>query len=405
MAVANRIPAPYNETFDSGWVRNGMNYSKTASAPDGTNTATALSLWGGQDRRYERYNLSVGSGNSVFSIFAKAGTKDIITVGFNFNSVGVSSATINLSTGQVIAVNSIVYPADPSNRPVVIVEDYPDGWKRISYGRRPSGSCTGVFYNLGTYYENMTWVSGTAMYVWGAKFTEGITADQYVADSAWESPFANILRSTDAWGNAAEDITLWDRGGDVTITSNATTAPDGTMTADLVNNASVINLQGPFLDGGTEHHVGSDRIAGNARYFLSAFFKAGTSDKICIGGDFSPTKDIMAYFNLTTKKLISIDTNVTVLAAIIVDYGNGWVRCGVIFTFPEASTDQFIHFDLRPNAGPPYSGSVYIWGVQYGVLPYNELVLPPYDAVAGFPGGWVSNADTPPFSRQFFRVG
>jgi hypothetical protein len=178
------------------------------------------------------------------------------------------------------------------------------------------------------------------------------------------------------------DNAYWSKNG-VTVTANATTAPDGTMTADMITES-----------GNTNHSIGyntSSIWAAGTNYNASVYVKRESSS--------SPSTFAMSFatgniygdyvlFDISNGTVVQTSTsgfNDSNFGSSIEDVGNGWFRCSVWGTttvssnrynsmgirFTNTSTVNFGYYPARATA------KMYIWGYQMTKLgtdlqPYNK---------------------------------
>jgi hypothetical protein len=180
----------------------------------------------------------------------------------------------------------------------------------------------------------------------------------------------NLLTYSEQFDNAAWTKTSLLAFGSGSV-ANATAAPDGTITADLL----VPNTTSTFH----ATYVLSALSAGVA-YTASLYAKAGGYDKVVISDWNEATS--LATFDLTnvTATLSGSGATVTLSNAIITSVGNGWYRCSVQIT--KSTTGQLAYFinSAATYAGDGTSG-VYLWGADLRVT--NDGVgIPAYQRVA-----------------------
>ena len=202
----------------------------------------------------------------------------------------------------------------------------------------------------------------------------------------------NLLTKTEQFDDA-----VWSKGG-VSITADAVNAPDGTLTADFLNENTSdvrhITKQGTF-------------IAGNIAHTLSVYAKAQNRSvlTLCAGLGLSAAS---ANFYLTGQGSVTQTyTNGAGYSIVgtpsITPLGDGWYRC--VLTVLVASNSEFIVGVSNSTTGigsyglVAYTGNVgsgiYIWGADLrpadqatGLLPAYQRVntSTDYDTV-GFPRG------------------
>lgn len=146
-----------------------------------------------------------------------------------------------------------------------------------------------------------------------------------------------------------------------TILSNvsATTAPDGTNTADkLVENSSTGNKEVNKLIGA---------VNGGVNYTMSAFVKAAERTLIRFAmttARFGPATN--AYFNLSSGT-VTLTTG-GVVSASITPVGNGWFRCSATMLTVSSGLNLAFITLVESSTITDYTGNgtsgIYIWGAQ-----------------------------------------
>lgn len=145
------------------------------------------------------------------------------------------------------------------------------------------------------------------------------------------------------------------------ITANATTAPDGTTTADsLVSTATPASV----------YLTRTPTLTASQPYVISFYVKANTANFIQIITASAIVPSGYVNFNVTSGAGAIGNYGGTGITPSIVDVGNGWYRC--ILTIASVAGSGVIEFHLVDSAtaarSATYSGTigtgVYIWGSQ-----------------------------------------
>lgn len=167
----------------------------------------------------------------------------------------------------------------------------------------------------------------------------------------------NLLTYTEQFDNAA-----WVKS-DLTVTPNAATAPNGTMTADkAIANATTAG-----------HDAYSAQTQGTGLHTMSIYAKAGEYSFMSVRE--ANTTGTGALFNLAAGTIVFTSAGAT---STIESVGNGWYRCSVTMTW--GTNYRFGYSPLPTDAGiyPTYLGDgtsgIFIWGAS--LLPANESTLP-----------------------------
>ena len=148
-----------------------------------------------------------------------------------------------------------------------------------------------------------------------------------------------------------------------TVSANATTAPDGTTTAEFLILSTESNLHAASASVGTFG-------AGNT-YTLSVYAKANGYDFISLGlhnGAISAGNETIQNFNLVTGTVAS-SFNTAPTSASITSVGNGWYRCVVTWVISTTTPNIalfVVNTDANPRAGWAANGTsgAYLWGAQ-----------------------------------------
>jgi hypothetical protein len=163
--------------------------------------------------------------------------------------------------------------------------------------------------------------------------------------SVWESR-TNLLQRSEEFDNA-----YWTKTS-ATISANQTIAPDGALTADIIE---------ADVDGIPGHVNRSFAFAGASSYTVSYFVKR-TGDS-AITAALTVSGRVAVEFNLST--LVSTTTaelsGWAVTSKGIIDVGNGWFRVTMTFLTSSSHTAETRFGEIRELNG---TRTLFIWGAQ-----------------------------------------
>jgi len=151
----------------------------------------------------------------------------------------------------------------------------------------------------------------------------------------------NLLTNSESFNASA-----WSKS-DATVTANATTAPDGTSTADKLAETATT----------AQHYLFQSAGAAGA-HTATIYAKAAERSWIIVTVNSSNT-----FFNISSGTVGSVPGGFT---AAITDAGNGWYRCSVTATLPASGPIVFSTStgnNVTSYAGTAGSG-IFIWGAQ-----------------------------------------
>lgn len=179
-------------------------------------------------------------------------------------------------------------------------------------------------------------------------------ANQIELSSAFDTSVQNMLTYSEQFDNAA-----WTKTNS-TITADATTAPDGTTSADkLVESSST-----------GEHYVlknGAPLVAGD-RNTISIYAKAGERGFItgyCANRDLSTSR---VRFNLSTGASTTISSGANLVVNTASNVGGGWWRISYTVDGGTGGTAPQITWEIDTGSSYNYAGDgtsgVYVWGAQ-----------------------------------------
>jgi hypothetical protein len=368
------------------WVNNNTTETtNSTAAPDGTTTADTLTESGAVATHsiYGPTNLTLAAGLTyTASVYLKQGTQRYASLRGEDTTAAAGEVypwvTADLQAGTLTANGAVTSSA---------ITGVGNGWYRVSvtWVQGPTLSATGNIVialsnvatavattdNLGNSYDG---TGALNIYVWGAQVELASSAGKYVATTtaAVYSNFYDLPREWDSSGacqgllveEARTNLCLYSTQFDnaawtatrLTVSANATTAPDGTTTADkLVLDATAAS----------EHRVAQSVVYGAAAYVASVFAKAAELSWIALYTSAVGGAGKTAYFNLSngTAGTVSAGLTATITAA-----GNGWYRCAIAFT-ASAGAAEGVQVVLAEGDGDSTidgnsTSGVYVWGAQ-----------------------------------------
>jgi hypothetical protein len=315
--------------------------------------------------------FAVGA-RTVCSVYAKAGERNwLYFTGFNDSNLG---AWFNLSTGSVGTRQSLNIAAS--------IEDAGDGWYRCSITFAPTkanpyiGLAIAQSDNTSSYLGD----GSSGLYIWGAQVqlapTNSTTYLPTTSAARYDLPYDYDPVTLAAKGVLIEeqrtnlrtysqqfDNVAWTKSN-TTATADQATAPDGTLTADLLAENSATS----------EHYLQGTVLSLTGSYVASVYakLKPGSTRYLYIGE--RSTTGTQVIFDLVNGTAASGGT--------IRNVGNGWYRCSLNGITLTAQNYGFrIGLDDDGSAASyNYSGDgtsgVYIWGAQLEAGSYATSYIP-----------------------------
>lgn len=352
-----------NDFSNAAWVKSYCTLTPNATtAPDGSNTGWSLA----DNATLGSHGFTgtlVSSVVNTYSVYAKANTANWLWLYFAAMTGG--SAWFNLTTGVVGSFESNVIPT---------ITPVGNGWYRCSITKASSlsSSGTGLMVTTGS---GITSHSGTgnSIYIWRAQVVEGTQPLNYfpttdrlnVPRVDYTIPNTPCLLLEPQRTNLftySEDASSWSSTSNVSISTNTTTAPNGTLTADSI----IENTSAGF------HYRGV--VPGNAgTYAITIYVKPNGRNWVYLT-TYDGSADRGAYFNVATGVVGTINAGVT---AKITPAANGFYRCEIIAS-PVAGFSATLQLatadNTRSYTGDGTSG-VYVWGAQCEVGAYSTSYI------------------------------
>jgi len=346
----------YSEDFtNAAWVKTDTTVTANAAvAPDGTTTATEISH---TSTVAELGQLVSGAftGGEPYTI--RFWVKYVDHQWFRVYHENGSTwfDLINGTTGTVQADSAAI-------------EDAGDGWYlcTINNTHNTSDNTVLTVFLLAAADNNSAEVSGTSAYIWGAHLyrsdrggmvtaSDGSTyvattstavepvrvdAEGGVGEVCWR-PHNLCLQSEDFGTDAGW---AWTRS---TVTENQTIAPDGSLTADYLEQES-----GNTSAGAVGRTV---TISGSGTYTWAVFAKAAEKTHVRI----QLTGSNYAYFDVesgTAGAAVGCTTSIT-------DYGNGWHLCAISAAL-SSNPFALVYGADSESLLVVGSGGIYFWGAH-----------------------------------------
>jgi hypothetical protein len=392
----------YTQEFDNAaWAKIALTATaNTTTAPDGTSTADTITATAGTSGR----NTNTGGGGSgaalTLSVYAKQGTLGFVQL--SHAASGTIFANFNLATGAVGTVGAGATAA---------IVSAGDGWYRCSITFTPGSAGASrigpVTSATAIYAESWTAAGTETIFLWGAQLQTGSTATTYTRNFGGlfpprfdytpislaprgllvEEQRVNLLLYSEQFDNA-----YWTPSG-TTVTANTSVAPDGTTTADTIDDGLTTGLHRVFRASLT--------MTAAAQTF-SCFVKAGTGAWFQLTA-FDGVTSFYANFNVSTGV---VGNKTAAATSSITPFGNGWYRCVMTATTAATAAGNFQVVAMDADTAiqtPSFTGANrtwFVWGAQHeaggGATSYIPTVASQVTRV-----GDIANISAPNFAPWY----
>lgn len=345
--------APHNlltnsEQFDSGnWPKTNTTVAANALvAPNGTTTADTVTTSDVNSLMYQAVGVIPGAAY-IFAFWAKRGTM-----------TDAKLSVYDTNGFNVIAPTSYYASTNASE------------WTLITQAFTAPASCTQVY----VYPLRSSNVTGT-IHLWGAHLYRSDLGGMQANASAYPMYNPSTLKNLLGY---SEDLSAvgWTNSA-TTITKNATTAPNGSSTANKIVATATL-----------AYHARYVVIAvGSAVYTLSIYAKAAEYSLLHIGDRVGATYG--AAFDLVSGTVVAGTTGgAKYVSSAIAPVGNGWYRCSVVFSNLSGNAGPtFVGYPsgaMVDNIGAQYTGDgtsgIYLWGAQLSDSASLDAYVPSFGA-------------------------
>jgi len=190
-------------------------------------------------------------------------------------------------------------------------------------------------------------IVGNANLIANGQFTQG-TGNTFTSWTLTQPSRTNIVQRSQEFDNA-----YWTKT-DVTIIADSVTAPDGTMTADTLNEVAINNFHGLFRAN----------ILSTNTFAFSVYAKKKDRDYLFMILN-NGASDFLTIFNISDGTVASnAGGNTTFIEAL----PNGWYRCSISRPITDVGSDNIYFGVSNSPTNPLYVGDVtkgiYLWGAQ-----------------------------------------
>jgi hypothetical protein len=371
----------FSEQFDdASWAKGNADGTITADqsvSPNGTTTADLYrENTVATTSRYIAKSISITSGQAYsISCWAKQGPGATRYLGLVLTTTGFGA---NVNASFTLSGVGSFNIASSGTATSASIQAFPGGWYRCTLISQATATVT-LFPQIRLSNSPTSGISsytgdGTSgIYIWGAQLEAGAFPTSYIPTVASTVTRAadvasitganfgvtrtNLLVRSEEFDNAA-----WTKTRS-SVTANAITAPNGTLTADqLVEDTTASNT----------HQVSQSASLTAGTHTYSIFAKAGERSVL---QTFRSNLNIDLFthtFNLSTGTASGT-------GASIVSVGNGWYLCISTVTV-NATGSTGINFSINNGSTNSYTGDgtsgIYLWGAQLevgsAVTPYIQ---------------------------------
>ena len=354
--------------FDTTWGRTGTSVTSGQAGYDGTNNAWLL------DKTATGYRFIVqgvtGTGIRTLSVYAKAGTLDVVTLFFRNGTSNDTAQKFNLTSGTLAGTGGVTNFIHSS------IEDVGNGWYRCSLTyNHISGSTIRI-------YPDFSEADAGNIYIQDAQLEAGLVATDYIetTSSTAQAGILEDMPRLDYSGGASCPALLLEPQRTNLLTQSELFSGWSTIQNATITNNNLSSLEGlqnaaKITDDSTSgnHRVFQSVTTSAASHTFSMFLKKGTMTTAFLR--FHSSSDIAT----ANVDLDAGTITATAGSATIEDYGNDWYRCSITGT--AVAGTSYVYVYMKQLAG--YSGSgqdMYLYGAQVEAGSYPTSLIPTYGA-------------------------
>lgn len=339
----------------------------------------------------------MGASTQIPGAFAPDGSQYATITDGNGNLI--TNGNLNLSTsGSTKSFNNL-YAPDGS-----IYTTLTDGNNNV-LGTVPSWVLSGATVDVDLS-NNRAWSSSTGVTTPSSFLSISRASNETYTDSSGNLSY--ITSNTLANGNAGLQIwegrtnlllqsttfSTWTKPG-ITVTTNATQSPDGTVNASLITQDA----------SGSSNISSQATITAGAAITISAYFKKGTTGQWAVinalnGGASSGFSVWVDLVNLVLGASTPAGTG-TIAASSITVVAGGWVLVKITGTVDATSTSVTVGTKLtlgNSQESPLSNGTFYLWGTQLEQAAFASPYIPTTTATA------VRAADSTTFAGKLASI-
>ena len=307
------------------------------------------------------------SGVQTFSVYAKAANSNWIRLRSDYTGAN-ADAYFDLQNGVVGSSYNVI---------TTQIDSVGNGWYRCSVVFNQSITVVRIYT---TSANNSAGGSGNSAYIQDAQLNTGSTAKPYfpttdrqnVPRLTYEGGRPSLLlepqRTNSALYSEQLDNAVWTKGG-VSISTNATTSPDGTQNADLIYPSSSGNYKYVFQLFSLSSNI----------YTLSVYAKAQNKNVIWLYIEGSSNYGLV-YYDLSNGTMSTTAGSLSTPTGTMTAMGNGWYRCTLTLG-SNIALSAGSGFGVCDAKGSPYAtasgtNGVYFYGAQLEAGSYATSYIP-----------------------------